>query len=426
MNLSYRIVLRVSAAILVLLALWAVMFYKIMIAEINDETDDSLEDFSELIITRALAGEEQPSAVNGTNNSYYINKVSKEYAAQTPWIQYFDEMVYIETKNETEPARILRTIYRDASDNYYELRVLIPTIEKSDLQQTILGWLVFLYVLLLIAIISINGWILYRSFRPLYALLNWLDHYTIGGASAPLCNETKVNEFRKLNEAIMRSTQRNAEAYEQQRIFIGNASHEIQTPLAVCQNRLELLSDDPDLTERQLGEILKTRQTLEYVSKLNKSLLLLTKIENRQVAEATEINVNELIREILDRFDLAVPLRPDVEQSAGLRVKMDVTLAGILFGNLLRNAYMHNIEGGGVSIVISSSTFKITNSGVAEPLDTDNIFKCFYQKGYKSGSSGIGLALVDSICRLYNIAISYRYSEEGRHTFVLDFSSKKK
>ena len=426
MNLSYRIVLRVSVAILVLLALWAVMFYKIMIDEINDETDDSLEDFSELIITRTLAGEELPSAANGTNNSYYINKVSKEYAAQTPWIQYFDEMVYIETKNETEPARILRTIYRDASDNYYELHVLIPTIEKADLQQTILGWLVFLYVLLLIAIISINGWILYRSFRPLYVLLDWLDHYTLGNMVTPLRNETKVNEFRKLNEAIIRSTQRNAEAYEQQRIFIGNASHEIQTPLAVCQNRLELLSDDPDLTERQLGEILKTRQTLEYVSKLNKSLLLLTKIENRQVAEATEINVNELIRELLDHFDLAVRFRLNMDEAAKLWVKMDVTLAGILFGNLLRNACVHNIEGGSMAIVISSSTFKITNSGVSEPLDTENIFKCFYQKGRKSGSSGIGLALVDSICRLYNIAISYCYGGVGEHTFMLDFSSGKK
>ena len=426
MNLSYRIVLRVSAAILVLLALWAVTFYKIMIDEINDETDDSLEDFSEAIITRALAGEELPSAFNGTNNSYYINKVTKEYAEQTPWIQYFDEMVYIEAKNETEPARILRTIYRDAVGDYYELHMLIPTIEKADLLQTILGWLIFLYALLLIAIVSINGWILYRSFRPLYVLLNWLDNYTIWGTAVPLRNETKVNEFRKLNEAIIRSTQRNAEAYEQQRIFIGNASHEIQTPLAICQNRLELLSDDPDLTERQLGEILKTRQTLEYISKLNKSLLLLTKIENRQVAEATEIDVNELMKDILERIDPSEHLRVTVDEAAKLRVKMDVTLAGILFGNLLRNACMHNVEDGSVAILISSSTFKITNTGVVEPLDTDNIFKCFYQKGRKRGSSGIGLALVDSICRLYDIAISYRYSGEGEHIFTLDFSGCKK
>jgi len=426
MNLSYRIVLRVSVAILALLALWAVMFYKIMIDEINDETDDSLEDLSETIITRALAGEDLPSVFNGTNNSYYINKVTKEYAGQTSWIQYFDEMVYIESKNETEPARVLRTIYRDAAGDYYELHMLTPTIEKADLLQTILGWLVFLYALLLIAIISINGWILYRSFRPLYVLLNWLDHYTIGGTAAPLRNETTVNEFRKLNEAIIRSTQRNAEAYEQQRIFIGNASHEIQTPLAVCQNRLEMLSDDPDLTEHQLGEILKTRQTLEYISKLNKSLLLLTKIENRQVAGATQINVNELMKEILDRIDPSELFRLNVEETAKLWVKMDVTLAGILFGNLLRNACRHNVKGGGVWIVISSSTFKITNSGVGEPLDTDNIFKCFYQKGSKSGSSGIGLTLVDSICRLYNIAVSYRYEGEGEHTFMLDFSSRKK
>ena len=429
MNLTYRILLRISVVMLVLFAAWATVFYVLIIDEINDETDDALEDYSEYIITRALAGEPLPSIHDGTNNSYYINPVSQEYARQTKRIEYSYEMVYIESKGETEPARILRTIYRDAVGDYYELHVMIPTIEKEDLRQTILGWLVFLYVVLLVAIISINGWILYRSFRPLYALLHWLDRYTLGGAVVPLENKTKVKEFRKLNEAMIRSVRRNAEVYEQQRTFIGNASHEIQTPLAVCQNRLELLSDDPDLNERQLGEILKTRQTLEYISKLNKSLLLLTKIENRQVAEAKKIDVNGLVKDMLaDCAEIYAHLGVNVSVNgkAALSIEMNEMLASILFGNLLRNAYLHNVDGGAVSVVVSASVFEIANTGVTEPLDADKIFKCFYQKGRKSGSSGIGLALVDSICRLYNIAVSYRYNEQKGHIFTLKFSSGEK
>ena len=429
MNLSYRIVLRVSAAMLVLLAAWAAFFYVIIIDEINDETDDSLEDYAESIITRSLAGESLPLTDNGTNNSYHINEVSEEYAQQTKWIEYFDKSVYIDSKNETEPARILRTIFRDAAGIYYELHVLIPTIEKEDLRHTILGWLIFLYVLLLVAIISINGWILYRSFRPLYALLDWLDHYTLGGSVTPLRNDTDVAEFQKLNDAMIRSAQRNSEAYKQQQIFIGNASHEIQTPLAVCQNRLELLSDDLGLDERQLGEILQVRQTLEYISKLNKSLLLLTKIENRQVAGSKAINVNQLAKKQLGDYAEIYGyfhITRNVEEKNVLTVNMDEMLASILFGNLLRNAYVHNVEGGTVSVTFNRSVFEISNTGVDEPLDSTNIFKCFYQKGRKSGSSGIGLALVDSICRLYDIAISYHYDRSKGHTFVLNFSSGKK
>lgn len=130
MKLLYRITWRISVALLFLSAAWGMVFYFAIINEINDETDDSLEDYSEFIIVRALSGEKLPEQNNGTNNSYYINEVPEEYAVLYPSERFIDDEVYIYSEHETEPARILKTIFRNSENRYYELTVLIPTIEK--------------------------------------------------------------------------------------------------------------------------------------------------------------------------------------------------------------------------------------------------------------------------------------------------------
>lgn len=142
-----------------------------------------------------------------------------------------------------------------------------------------LGWIVFLYVLLLLAILLINAWVFRRNMKPLYVLLKWLDGYRLDTHSRPLVNPTRVTEFRTLNEAVLRSMERSEALYEQQKLFIGNASHEMQTPLAICRNRLEMLMEDDTLTEKQLEELSKTHQTLESLTRMNRSLLMLCKIE---------------------------------------------------------------------------------------------------------------------------------------------------
>ena len=276
MKLIYRIVIRISLLLILVLGVWAVFFYMAMMDEVNDEVDDSLEDYSEVIIIRTLAGEELPSQNTGSNNQYYLREVTEEYADSREDITYKDSMVYIVEKGETEPARILTTIFKDDENRFYELTVSTPSIEKEDLTAAIRNWMIFLYVALLLVIIVVNVWVFQQSMRPLYVLLHWLDGYRIGSKNKPLENDTQITEFRKLNEAAIRNAERSEQLFEQQKQFIGNASHEIQTPLAICRNRLEMMMEDESLSESQLEELMKTHQTLEHITKLNKSLLLLS------------------------------------------------------------------------------------------------------------------------------------------------------
>ena len=367
MKLIYRIVIRISLLLILVLGVWAVFFYMAMMDEVNDEVDDSLEDYSEVIIIRTLAGEELPSQNTGSNNQYYLREVTEEYADSREDITYKDSMVYIVEKGETEPARILTTIFKDDENRFYELTVSTPSIEKEDLTAAIRNWMIFLYVALLLVIIVVNVWVFQQSMRPLYVLLHWLDGYRIGSKNKPLENDTQITEFRKLNEAAIRNAERSEQLFEQQKQFIGNASHEIQTPLAICRNRLEMMMEDESLSESQLEELMKTHQTLEHITKLNKSLLLLSKIDNGQFTETVELELNELLKQYLDDYKEVYAYREiqtEVVEKGVFRVQMNESLATILITNLLKNAFVHNVDGGHIRIEITSHRFTFCNSGV--------------------------------------------------------------
>lgn len=421
MKLIYYIILRITFALTLILTVWAVFFYITMIDEVNDEVDDALEDYSETIIIRALAGEELPSETNGSNNQYYMTEVSKEYAENREDIQYKDSMVYIEEKGETEPARILTTIFRDDEGRYHELTVSTPTIEKDDLKNAIQVWVIILYAALLFCIVTISVWVFYRNMRPLYVLLHWLDNYQTGKKNAPLNNNTRITEFRKLNDAATRYAERTEQMFEQQKQFIGNASHEIQTPLAICRNRLEMLMEDDSLSEKQLEELIKTHQTLEYITKLNKSLLLLTKIDNGQFTDTQPLTLNLLLKQYLQDYKEVYNYRhiaTSIEERSTFDVTMNESLAVALLTNLLKNAFVHNIDGGHIRIIITKDSITFRNTGIGCPLDEEHIFERFYQGAKKEGSTGLGLAIAESICRLRHLSLRYYYEQE-EHCFEI-------
>ena len=418
MKLFYRVLIHLLIGIFVILLGWAVVFYMGMMEEINDEVDDSLEDYTELIIKRSLAGKQLPSNDSGSNNQYFLKEVDRTYFLSHDAISYRDSMVYIEEKGESEPARILTTLFKDREERYFEISVYTPTIEKKDLREAIFYLLIGLFTTLLIAILLINIWVFHRIMKPFYRLLEWLDNFRLDKKNEPLDNQTNTTEFRKLNVAVNRFAVHSEEIFEQQKQFIGNASHEIQTPIAVCQNRLEMLMEDETLTEQQMGEIVKTYQTLEYVSKLNKSLLLLSKIDNSQFAETKEISLNEVLHRYSDDYRVVYHYKSitfEIREKATFRVQMNETLAVVLVTNLLKNAFVHNIDKGMIRVEITSSSIRFGNTGADVALDDKRIFERFYQGSRKrEGSTGLGLAIVHAICRQCRLQVRYRFLD-GMH-----------
>ena len=413
---------RLTPVLLLVLSVWALLFYFAVMDEINDETDDSLKHYSERLIRHILVGEEVPGGNDGSNNTYILQEITGEEAVLHPGISYSDSLVYIPQMEETEPARVLKTRFVHGNGRLYELTVMTPTFEKDDLREAILRWTVFLYLSLSVCILLIHYLVFYRTLRPLRALLKWFDRYTVGDRRELPAVPAVITEYRKLNEAARRSIERSEEMFDAQKQFIGNASHEMQTPLAVCRNRLEMLLEEGNLSEAQCDEVARVLDTLDYMVRLNRSLLLLSKIENGQFSDVKDINFNALVHSRLpDYREIYEGLRVDVsiEESGNLSFRMSEFLANVLVNNLLKNAFVHNVENGNIHIRIASGGLQVRNTGKPDALDEKRIFDRFYQGEKKSGSTGLGLSLVNSLCRISGIKVKYGF--DGEHIFSLEF-----
>lgn len=426
MKLQNVITFRLSILKAVSIALWAVCFYFAIIKEINNETDEALTTYAENIITDYLAGVELPPPNEISGNLYKIRNISADYASRHRHIRYKDTEMYFSRNYGYEPARSVTYIFKTDDGQYRELSVFTTTIDKDNLKRAILYWLIALYAVLLSGITAVNLWTVRHSMKPLKRLFDWLDSYKLGQKNKPLYNPTNINEFKKLNETVRNNIERSERQYEQQKMFIANASHEMQTPLAVCTNRLEMLLDDETLTESQMGEIIKTLRTLKSLSATNRSLLLLCKIDNGQFNNNVETDIKDVAGRIL--ADLK-PIygRKDITVSTDMRqapkVEMDASLADILLANLLRNAFIHNTDGGRIAVKTDGRTFSVANTGATAPLDETKIFERFYHSADKKSSTGLGLALAKAVCNLYGFGLNYRFND-GMHVFTITFPKK--
>lgn len=419
MKLKHVVVGRVSLVMVFVMSLWAVLFYMALMEEANDEVDDTLQSCSEVIMLKWLSGKEMPLQSNESVNHYYLREVPADYAQQVPAMIFRDEELFMAERVESEPARSLTSFFQTADGKYWQLKVIIPTFEKEDFRQAIVNWMLCLYILMMIVLVSIIIWKYNKHMRPLYKVLHWLEAYQVGRKNPPLDNPTKVEEFIQLNETAQAFVQRSEAVFEQQKVFIGNVSHEMQTPLAISLNRLEMLMDDDALTERQLAELIKTHQTLTHLTRLNKSLLLLFKIDNNQFIEETSVSFRQLVEKYLEDYKEVYThkhIQVTCQVVSDFTVQMNDMLANMLITNLLKNAFVHNVESGILHIDIQKESFSIQNSGVSAPLDSVKIFQRFYQQQKNEGNTGLGLAIADAVCKHSALALEYIY-----HTGVHEF-----
>ena len=418
MKLIHRVTIRLSLILLPLLAVWAVIFYYSMVDEINDETDDSLEDYATMLIRRTLTGSELPGPNSGSNNTYSI-ELLPDNVSHEPMMEFKDRDVYIPEKRETEPARTLTMTFKDGEEHTYLLTVSTPTFEREDLMLAILWHIVLLYAILTLTILLVTTLVFNYSMRPLYRLLSWLHGYNPGNGveDLPMCNH--ITEFKELTESACSTIERAEKYFEHQKQFIGNASHELQTPLAVLGTRIEWLIDNTQLTDEQFAELTKMRQSLHRLNRLNRTLLLISKIENAQFNERDDVDLVELVNnelEIYKEIYAAKGVSCIVNLPQHYIVCMDESLATTLVTNLVKNAFLHTQDGGSISVTIESGALVVSNSGT-EPLDATRLFDRFYTSG-NSGSTGLGLALVKSIAGFYRFDLDYSF-HEGMHSFTV-------
>ena len=418
LSYTYR---KLALLLFLLMAVWGVLFYYAIIDEVVDETDDTLENYGEILMESAL---HDPSILEteGSLMSFYkFTPISEEEGRHYRQV-FYDATVYIELEDEDEPVRVMCTAFRMPDGQYYELKLMISILERDDMVEAMLWYLGALFLLFLICTSIGIQLVLKGVFRPLHRLLDWLHCIQPGKEVPPLDNPTKIREFRQLSDAALDMGNRSYKAYEEQKQFIENASHELQTPLAIVRGKVELLAESEGMTEQQMEQLDEIYATLGRAVKLNKSLLLLSRIENGQYTEMEDVSVDEILDELLpDLMDIyehkQVRLIRKREEQPFI-IRCNHSLAQILVSNLVKNSLLHNREGGELQVLTTPTSLVIKNTGDV-PLDGEKWFRRFYHgMDGKKDSTGLGLAIARSIALSSSLKLTYEW-QDGMHTFRL-------
>lgn len=423
LSYTYR---KLALLLFLLMAVWGVLFYYAIIDEVVDETDDTLENYGEILMESAL---HDPSILEteGSLMSFYkFTPISEEEGRHYRQV-FYDATVYIELEDEDEPVRVMCTAFRMPDGQYYELKLMISILERDDMVEAMLWYLGALFLLFLICTSIGIQLVLKGVFRPLHRLLDWLHCIQPGKEVPPLDNPTKIREFRQLSDAALDMGNRSYKAYEEQKQFIENASHELQTPLAIVRGKVELLAESEGMTEQQMEQLDEIYATLGRAVKLNKSLLLLSRIENGQYTEMKDVSVDEILDELLpDLMDIyehkQVRLIRKREEQPFI-IRCNHSLAQILVSNLVKNSLLHNREGGELQVLTTPTSLVIKNTGDV-PLDGEKLFRRFYHgMDGKKDSTGLGLAIARSIALSSLLKLTYEW-QNGMHAFRLVKESK--
>jgi len=274
---------------------------------------------------------------------------------------------------------------------------------------------------LLVVLFLTNRYMLNDLWKPFYRTLTELRSFNISDNKSLELKSTNVDEFNELNETVKGMSFKVKRDFQNLKQFTENASHEMQTPLAIITAKLDTLIQDDILKSEQYDQINDIYAATNKLSRLNQSLLLLVKIENNLINDAEPLQLNILIEEKMQQFH-ELCLSRQITIIADLKPKEIIAskfLTDILLNNLFSNAIKHNIPGGKINIVLHDKKIIFNNSGLTQPLDQERIFERFI-KGQKSEGTGLGLALVKNICSLNSWNIAYHYSNLS-HSFEIYF-----
>ncbi|HET6994033.1 MAG TPA: HAMP domain-containing sensor histidine kinase [Chitinophagaceae bacterium] len=400
----------------ILLVLSAAAYYLVINRILIHELDEELDDYKQKIETYA-------NNTGGLPEKGVMEDLVVKYETGQPSVplHYLTTREYDSDEHKMEKFRQL--VYsQKAGSNLYRVTIAKPLEGFRLLAKTIVYSTLGILAIIILVSLVVNHFLLKRLWRPFYDSIHTVRNFRLHGKNPPRFPGTKIEEFDFMNQSLDSMLNNARTDYHSLKEFTENASHEIQTPLAIIRSRLDLLIQEESLSEKQ-GKILDSAYAaIRRISKLNQSLLLLAKIENNQFAGAEVIDVKKELDEKIGQFQ---ELWQDnhIEITANLKpshITANRELVDILLNNLLGNAVVHNRQDGTVTIDLAPGRLTIRNTAVAGELDKSRLFRRFYKAEQHTHHNGLGLSIVKQICEHAGIRISYHF-EKGLHVFSLEW-----
>ncbi len=334
----------------------------------------------------------------------------------------FDRSYYDALNKDNEPFRVLNSPIK-IEDKWLTFSAKINMVEKENLIGSTVFLFISLLILLIIGFFIITKIISKKLWQPFYAALDKMEQFEIDKSTSGKLIESTTEEFNRLNNAIDSLIHKNSSIYQSQREFIENAAHELQTPIAIFKGKLENILQRKDLNAEQFKLIDDLNNTTTRLVKLNKNLLVLSKIDSNSYYEIEKINLYEIINNQLTFFSeqaLSKKISITNELEENVVVSSNHFLAEMLISNLFLNTINHNVLNGQIIVKLTNDSITFSNTGTLLPLQTEKMFERFSKSNPSSQGNGLGLSIIKKIIDTNHWSINY-YFIDGMHKFEIVF-----
>ncbi|MGC4038457.1 MAG: HAMP domain-containing sensor histidine kinase [Chitinophagaceae bacterium] len=334
-----------------------------------------------------------------------------------------DTAVYYTNRKKALPFKILTANFQLNGQDFH-VTTYVSSTEVWHMTIKIFITEGVILILLLVTIVMLNNRGSKQLWKSFFLTMEEIKKYDIvRNQSLNLQAETGITEFDELNNVLDKLIKNVNAAYYQQKQFVENASHEMQTPLAIIRSKSELLINQPSLTEKNASLLGDITDATNRLSQMNRTLLLLAKIENNQFPETESIDVSRLLSKLLDDYKNHSEDFPEISGAIQEEVLLvaNRSLIEVLFSNLVKNAIIHNQPNGKIKIALSEKSLMIENTGPVLEVNTAELFERFKKGSHATRTTGLGLSLVKQVCNLYHYSVSYKYHETW-HSISVTFN----
>jgi signal transduction histidine kinase len=394
-----------------------ILFYFLIRNVLFDGIDEALHQEKNQVVENL----KYENDFKGIHNSDFIEII--EVDSDKVYDRYYTKSIYHPDKKEAIDYRELKSVYKHG-ENFYEITIRQPLTEAESLINSILPIEVALFLGLIVGVLLINRFISNKIWQPFYDLVDRLKNYDLLNIKIIPYQKSNVDEFDELSEIVEKMTTRIYRDFNSQKEFNENSSHELQTPLAIIRNKLELLIQSKNLKNEEMVLIESVFYTINRLTQLNKGLILLSKIENNQYSELSRINIGQLLEKLLVSFEELIDernIRLELNISKTIIIPANQILIETLLFNIISNAIKHNLDGGTISInTLSKNVLEISNTGRELPVEAERMFERFLKNSTSEMSVGLGLSIVKKICDLYKFKITYS-CENRIHSIIIEF-----
>jgi two-component system sensor histidine kinase QseC len=401
--------------------LGSIFFFFVLRYILLNQLDETLMSERHEIVNYVAAHNQLPELANNPQQWIYYETTTKPIKES-----YFKSEIYTSDDFDKVPTR--KYIFSvKAGNTFYNITVTKSQQEAKKLLRIIIIATVAMIAIILVINFIINRRILSTLWNPFYKTIHHIKAYRLSDQQPLQLHKTSIDEFTSLNESLNEMSARIYNDYETLKRFTENASHEMQTPLAVIRLKTDVLVQSVDWKEKEMQQLQQIEDATQRLAKLHQSLLLLTKLENRQFLLNEEVNLTSIIKQkIKEREDVLeakkILLHTNLQQ---VKLSFHQHLAEILVSNLLNNAIRHTAPNGEIDVELSNEVFSISNTSLNGELDKNKIFQRFYKATDTSEGTGLGLAIVKEICNVANADIIYKY-QNSKHQFSIRFGDGNK